>query len=229
MPPVVKQAAEPAKIRHPGLRDPVGSRGRSWLGAAWLGGAVLGIGSVGLVALAGGFVFFVSTIDTVETFPSRRADGIVALTGGADRVSDALDLLGQGRARRLLITGVNPSTDREELARHQPAARAFVDCCVDLGYRAMNTVGNARETAEWVQSHDVKSLIVVTSNYHMPRALAEIAAELPHVELHPYPVISDRARAVPWWTDAKRTRLLAWEYLKYLAVRARLILIGRPA
>ena len=176
-----------------------------------------------VVALAFGFGFlrFAAGLQGLEAPPGRHADAMVVLTGGTDRISDAVDLLAGGQAGRLLITGVNPSTSPESLARRLPRIRGLVDCCVTLGYQALDTTGNAAETAAWVRANRFRSLIVVTSNYHMPRALAEIGGRLRGVELLAHPVVSEGARARPWWLSPHRIRLIGSEYVKYLAVLAR--------
>ena len=183
---------------------------------------VLAIGAAVTLGLAAGFVAFANMIEHVERPPSHHADGIVVLTGGADRVNDAMTLLLAGHADRLLITGVNPTTRRKDLAHEMPAARAAVECCVDLGYRAENTLGNAEETAEWVRARAIKSIIVVTSNYHMPRALAEMAYSLPGVELQAYPVVAEHARPDARWDDVPQwLRLVLGEYVKYVVTCTR--------
>jgi uncharacterized SAM-binding protein YcdF (DUF218 family) len=187
---------------------------------------VFGLAAAGLAL---GFVVFVQSIEEIETRPTRHAQAAVVLTGGADRIADAIDLLAAGHTERLLITGVNPSTSREGLARSLPRVGGLIHCCVELGYQALNTAGNARETADWVKANNIRSLIVVTSNYHMPRALAEIGELLPHTELQPYAVVSEQARSTAWWADAQRTRLITWEYLKYVAVLTRQTLAPRLA
>ena len=194
--------------------------------ASWLG---LGLTVGALALLAWSFAGFVSRIDQSEAPPGRHAEGAVALTGGADRIADAIDLLATGRVDRLLITGVNPMTSRAEMVRQQPAARAFFDCCIELGYEAANTVGNATETQRWVRAHQIRTLVVVTSNYHMPRALAEIGSAVPDIDLIAYPVVSDRNRSRPWWIDPQSARLVVSEYVKYLATLTRLRLLPRPA
>ena len=98
-----------------------------------------------------GFLVFVYCLDRFEQKPETRADGIVAMTGGAQRIGDAIDLLAQGYAKRLLISGVNEKTSREEIARLNPGQRRLFDCCVDLDYRARNTIGNAIETRRWAE------------------------------------------------------------------------------
>ena len=109
----------------------------------------------------------------------RNADGIVVLTGGNSRVTDALELLASGRGKRLLITGVNPGTTTGDIAPRSRRLRSRLACCVDLDYSALNTLGNAVQARQWAVEHGFHSLIVVTSAYHMPRALAELAHQLP--------------------------------------------------
>jgi uncharacterized SAM-binding protein YcdF (DUF218 family) len=183
-------------------------------------GALVGLAGLGLAGGAG-FLGFVSSLDRVERDPARPADAIVALTGGASRIADAIELLGRGFGRRLLITGVNERTSREEIARLSPGQRRLVECCVDLDYRARNTVGNAEETRRWVRENGFRSLIVVTSNYHMPRTMVELDHALPRVEKLPHPVVTRTGDPAGWWANLATARLLAGEYAKYLAVALR--------
>ncbi len=84
-----------------------------------------------------------------------------------------------------------------------PQHDRLLECCVDLDHSAVNTVGNAAETRRWAQGPRFRSLIVVTSNYHMPRTMAELGRQLPDVALIPFPVVSDKLRAEPWWTSCR--------------------------
>jgi uncharacterized SAM-binding protein YcdF (DUF218 family) len=177
-----------------------------------------------VLLIGGGFLWFVWTMPASEAAPTRNADGIVVLTGSAFRISDALELLAAGRGQRLLITGVNPQTRSEEISRLVPEHQRWFKCCVDLDHSALNTVGNAVETRRWAQARGFHSLIVVTSNFHMPRAMAELGRELPDVTLVPYPVVSDRVRVGAWWENPATARLLFWEYLKYIVARSRMVL-----
>jgi uncharacterized SAM-binding protein YcdF (DUF218 family) len=175
-------------------------------------------------ALALGFLLFAASLPRAEVRSVAAADGIVVLTGGASRIVDAVDLLAAGRGKRLLISGVHPTTTSEELVRVNPDFERLLSCCIDLGHEATNTIGNAVETGRWVRDKGMRSLIVVTSAWHMPRALIEIEHEIPGVELTAYPVVTERMREEPWWSDTATVRLLAVEYVKYVAslVRVRL-------
>lgn len=192
-----------------------------WLSTTRLLAIGFGIGVGCLIALALGFSWFVFEIQDYAANPSQRsADGIVVLTGGAERVVDATNLLIAGRGRRLLITGVHPDTTLTEISRTVPAAKEQLECCVELGHSALNTRGNALEAAEWTRRLGFRSLIVVTSAWHMPRALVELEHVLPDIELVPYAVVTDRMRREPWWSGFGTGRVLFIEYVKYLAAKA---------
>jgi uncharacterized SAM-binding protein YcdF (DUF218 family) len=192
---------------------------KSWLGR--IAGSFMGIIASLAVILVAGFFLFASGIPRKETPPPRHADGIVALTGGASRISDAMDLLAKNQGRRLLISGVNPATKPSELIRLTPEYEKLFTCCIDLGHQAMNTTGNAAEIAQWSRALKFRSLIVVTSAWHMPRALVELRREMPDTELIPFSVVTERMRDAPWWMNGQTARLLMLEYVKYLAALAR--------
>jgi uncharacterized SAM-binding protein YcdF (DUF218 family) len=173
------------------------------------------------VAFVGGFLWFVARVPIEEVALDRDADGIVVLTGGASRIADAIELLAAGRGKRLLISGVHPATSSSELARLSPDYRRWLACCVDLGHVAVNTSGNAIETKRWVSERGFRSLIVVTSNYHMPRTMAELGRRMPDVALVPFPVVTDKMRTEAWWSSPPTAKLLFSEYLKYIVVQVR--------
>ena len=177
---------------------------------------------IAFVALATGFLWFAVSIEREELPLDRAADGIVALTGGPSRIADAVDLLASGRGRRLLITGVGPTTNTAELMRLAPHHQRWFGCCIDLDYSAANTVGNAVQTKRWARERGFRSLVVVTSCYHMPRAMLEISHRLPDVTLIPFPVVSSQIRAEPWWRHPATTKIMLFEYLKYLAAATRI-------
>jgi uncharacterized SAM-binding protein YcdF (DUF218 family) len=192
--------------------------------ARWIGFLTMTAGAVGALLLTAGFFWFAWHIPIEETSLNHNADGIVALTGAASRIPDAIELLAAERGKRLLITGVHRATSAREIARLTPLYSKFFTCCIDLDRSALNTFGNAIETKRWARQHNFNSLIVVTSNWHMPRAMAEVAHQLPDVALIAYPVMSEKVKTEPWWSSVDTARFLFAEYLKYLFALSRMSL-----
>ncbi len=187
-----------------------------------IGFFTMAAGAAGAVLLGGGFCWFVLNVPAEEVTLDRKADGIVVLTGAASRIPDAIELLAAERGKRLLISGVHRAISAREIARLAPLYSKFFSCCIDLDRSALNTFGNAIEAKRWTREHNFNSLIVVTSNWHMPRAMAEFAHQLPDVTLISYPVISPKVKDEPWWSNLDTARLLFAEYLKYLFALTRM-------
>ncbi len=171
-----------------------------------------------------GFVWFLAVTTRQPPTPPSHVDGIVALTGGAGRVERALHILASGGADRLLITGIGGNTDMATLGRLADMDLAPMASSITLGRYAASTRGNAVETAAWAAQHGIRSIIVVTAAYHMPRALAELHDALPDVLLFPMPVepseaLSGRGQAEQM-VPGPSLRLRAEEYTKYLLVMA---------
>jgi uncharacterized SAM-binding protein YcdF (DUF218 family) len=199
---------------------------RRWLRISLAAAAACGL--LAAIALFAGFIVFVTSLERSERPPEARTDGIVALTGGSQRIGDAIDLLAKGYAGRLLISGVNERTSREEISRLNPGQRRLFECCVDLDYRARNTIGNAIETRRWIERHRFRSIIVVTSSYHMPRTLVELDHALPNLRKVPYPVVTPSVDPGAWWYSPSTARVLFSEYAKLLLVYARTRFEGDP-
>jgi len=166
----------------------------------------------GLLALGGGFAWFLHQAALSRELPTHT-DGIVAFTGGPDRVETALRLLAQGRADRLLLSGIGGGAELAELARRAGVDPQPLASRVTIDRSAATTRGNATDTAEWARASGVRSLLVVTASYHMPRALTELARALPDVTLYPMPVVQAERPDRP----ASPLRLMAEEYIKFLA------------
>jgi len=170
-----------------------------------------------------GLLAFTSRVD--QSTPAQEppvADGVVVLTGASNvRLEQATKLLEAGKGKRLLISGVNREASRDDVLGVTKAVRPIYDCCVDLGYSAADTIGNASESAEWAKAKDYHSLIVVTADYHMPRSMLELHAAMPDVALHPYPVVTESLNAHRWWKGGTSARRMIVEYCKYLAILGR--------
>jgi uncharacterized SAM-binding protein YcdF (DUF218 family) len=173
--------------------------------------AALGV----LVAFGASFAWFVHQVDQTGRVPPHT-DGIVAFTGGPERVETALRLMAEGRADHLLLSGIGGGAELTELAHRAGVDPLPLATRVAIGRSATTTRGNAAETASWARANGVHSLLVVTASYHMPRAIAELSRALPEIELYPLPV------APPERPDgtALPLRLVAEEYLKFLATTA---------
>src|ERR1700738_2524772 len=189
---------------------------RGWLRATIVAGLAIVFVGAGI-----GFVGFLSLLRGAEMKPASKADGIVVLTGGSSRVSDAMELLAGGYGKRLLISGVHPTNAASDISRSLSENQSLLSCCVDLDRSAVNTRSNAAETRRWVHERGFKSLIVVTSNYHMPRAIVELSHAMPDIELIPFVVVGDKWSAEPWWTNGATLRLLLSADVEYGAVEVR--------
>lgn len=170
-----------------------------------------------LIAWCGGFLWFL--LNTyMPSVPPVRADGIVVLTGGEDRLATAFQMLNEGRADQLLVSGVPQTVSLRDMERSAHLARPPAASQITLGHQAQTTVGNADETSGWVEAHHIRTLIVVTAGYHMPRALLELSRAMPAVTLYPMRVqptaIYDGFRPHVW-------RLLVSEYTKWLLAELR--------
>ena len=158
------------------------------------------------------------------------AQGVVALTGpnSGERLSAAVGLLEDGYGRRMLVSGVDKKATREDIRNVSRAVRRLYDCCVDLGFTAADTVGNARETVAWAQAMRYRNLIIITADYHMPRAMLELNAVLrgAGITAQTYAVPTRALKARDWWRNPGAARLMVVEYCKYLAILGREAVLG---
>ena len=177
---------------------------------------------VALILVSGLFAFTARIARSTPAVDPQPADGIVVLTGPSNaRIIAAMKLLEDGKGGRLLVSGVNRKASRADIASVAKAPGQLFDCCVDLGFSAADTIGNARETASWARAYRFKRLIVVTSDYHMPRAILELKGALPEGQLTPYPVRTEEIDPRHWWKSGEGARRMALEYSKYLVILVR--------
>ncbi|SOC00325.1 YdcF family protein [Stappia indica] len=211
-----------------GADRPMSGRSRS-RGRRLLRILVSGLLVAGLAFYAGSFLRFAATVAGYQNNDAARADAIVVLTGGSERVKHALTLLQAGNAERLLISGVHPETTPQQIVISTASDLSLFSCCVDLDRNANNTLENASETAKWARENDFSRLLVVTSAYHMPRALLELNSTMADFDLVPVPVQTAELAFDRWFEDPRTTLLLAREHLKYLLAWARIAVMETSA
>jgi uncharacterized SAM-binding protein YcdF (DUF218 family) len=166
-----------------------------------------------LLAWALGFAWFALLLPQPTAL--AQSDAVVVLTGGPNRIDRGLEILKAGKAKRLLISGVDRDVRPRELAAQYPGSARYFDCCIDLGFASVDTRSNALETARWVSRNKVRTLRLVTHDWHMRRARFELDRALPaSVE-----VTSDAVSTQP------SLRALFKEYNKYW-LRAAASLLG---
>ena len=168
----------------------------------------------------GGFAIFYQHVASLAPPKDPKADAIVVLTGGYQRIDQAVELLEGGAGKRLLISGVNPATTGNHIRLLTRSPNDLFNCCVDIGHEALDTTGNATETARWIRSRGYGSVILVTNNYHMPRSLAELERTDHGTRFIAYPVPTDVSPS-ELVRNPLLIRTLAAEYVKFLLVVSR--------
>jgi len=163
-----------------------------------------------------GFVVFAVCINNYSRNDEKDSDAIIVLTGGKNRISHAFSLLNKGRGKKMFISGVPEDVKIESILKENRVSFGK-NKLVDLGRTAHNTFENARETTDWIKNNDVKSIYLVTSNYHTPRSAEEFAYRNPDVAIMVSPVYSDNV-SVKWWANWGTFKLLFAEYNKFLYV-----------
>lgn len=133
----------------------------------------------GVVALiyAIGFLYFAVALP--GPLGHTRTDAVLVPTGGAGRIARGIEVLRDGDARRMFISGVDPEVKPRELAKEFGIRKGEMTCCVTLGFLAVDTRSNAGEAAQWLTSNDVRTVRLVTTDWHMRRAAAELRHSIP--------------------------------------------------
>ena len=167
------------------------------------------LSSLLLLLYALGFVLFAFTLGKAAPSAAPATDAAVVLTGGPGRIEHAIDVLKAGKAKRLLVAGVDPAVTKPDLARRIPGAKTWLTCCVDLGSESVDTRSNAEEAGRWLAKHDYKSVRLITSDWHMRRARYEFEKVL----RGRYELVTDAVRTEPSFVT------LFGEYNKYLLRR----------
>lgn len=167
-----------------------------------------------VILLVGGFLVFTSEYQRVAKPSFDKADAIVVLTGGPDRIAEGARLLANQNAAHLLISGVNEQTDEDDLVRIVPMLEKFMSCCVTIDRSALNTRDNAIQTLAWAREKNIKSIILVTAHAHLPRALFEFSIlDSSQLAISPWRV-GGPANPEEWWHDGGTIRSMLIEYIK---------------
>lgn len=169
---------------------------------------------------AWGLSWFLKLVPETPPNANVTTDAIVVLTGGRDRLESGINLLLLQRAKRLFITGVGQDVEDMDFLRPYLPLDYDPSCCIDLGYQAADTFGNAQETALWMQKNNFTSLRLVTAAYHMPRSYLEFHHAMPQVEIVEHPVYLSHVRLAEWWLWPGTAWLVLSEYHKYLTAVA---------
>lgn len=178
--------------------------------------AVLGLAAVAVWAV--GLVRFATQIPNAVADPDATTDAIVVLTGGSGRLDAGLELLAGKRAPELFVSGVYRGVDVATLLEVSKRSPGDIDCCIEIGHSAGDTAGNADETTAWMGDHGYRSLRLVTSSYHLARALLEFRLAMPGVTLVPHPVFTQTVKQDRWWAWPGTASLIVGEFNKYLLV-----------
>jgi uncharacterized SAM-binding protein YcdF (DUF218 family) len=156
-----------------------------------------------------GFVFFAFTLGKPAPANAKPTDAAVVLTGGSGRIEHALDVLREGKAKRLLVAGADPAVRKRDLAERIPRSGGLLQCCVDLGSESVDTRSNAEEAGRWLAKHRFRSIRLITSDWHMRRARYEFRKVLKGN----YVVVADAVHTEPSFLT------LFGEYNKYVLRR----------
>ena len=176
---------------------------------------------------AGGLALFIAALPQPGATASGPVEGVAVYTGGGGaRISSAMAIFADGAGERLLISGVHPDTSAARLSEFWVGPKEQFDCCVDLGRDALSTEGNAGELSAWAASHQFNNIILVTSDYHMPRALTVTRARMPDATIIPFAVASGYLNDKGRPASSQAVLKLAGEYTKFLLARVKALIPG---
>ena len=185
--------------------------------------------SVGLPLLAGVALWFFLLLDFLDKIPQEshrqlpKSQVIIVLTGSLGRIDHGIELFKQGVADRIFISGLSRDANTEQILA--PLSEAQQKCCVGLGFSAPDTRGNAIESAAFVKQQGIRSLILVTADFHMPRSLFEFRRALPQTVIIPEPVLTKNHSNGQWWRNRQSLFLILREFHKYTRARVTAFLL----
>lgn len=142
-----------------------------------------------------GFFCFINKISMQEIIIDKKADAIVVLTGAKGRIDAGIQLLWEKNSEHLFVSGVGKNAVLNDLSKYLDSFTSdqvkSMKNSITLGHDANSTEENALETSQWIKKNNYKSLILVTSNYHMPRSLYLFKHFMPHISITAYPLVKN--------------------------------------
>jgi len=175
------------------------------------------------IAWTSGFFMFVGAVPKEETVDYGSTDGVAVLTGGKRRVLEGMILMEQQISDRMLISGVGGNATLDALLMSlgvAPKDAAGYSSRIEIDYDSHSTAQNAEAIAEWAKKHRLRHIRLVTSNYHMPRAMYELRRQMPLFPVVAHPVFTPAFRADHWWRHPNSIGILLAEYTKFIAAIA---------
>ncbi len=182
------------------------------------------------------FIFFLiklinfkENISSVTKFNNKEIPNIVVLTGGTNRIKNGLKIINNFKNSKkidykILVSGTGLGFTKTSLKKKLGPNfnPKLIQCCIDLDSVSKNTFTNAIETYKWTRKNDIKEFILITSNYHMPRAILEFNNIMPNLNIYTYAIIPKKHNIENWLSSYKTFSLIFTEYCKYIVASLRI-------
>ena len=162
------------------------------------------------------------------TYISKKSSNIVILTGGTNRIKDGLKIVNKFEKSstfnsKILVSGTGKGFTKISLAKNIDFDFNLIECCIELDSISTNTYSNAFETLKWVKKNNISEFILITSNYHMPRAFLEFKYRMPNLKIFTYPITPKKHNINNWLSSFQTFSLVLSEYCKFLVANLRII------
>ena len=172
---------------------------------------------------------FKERILTLQKDPINLSSKVVILTGGTNRIKEGFEVIykldkksitnlnvlvsgtGKGFSKLSLQEKLNPGFDLR-----------LIECCVELDSVSQNTYSNAIETSKWVSKNNIEEILLITSNYHIPRSILEFQNKMPNLKILYYPIIPKKHQINKWLKSFETFSLIFIEYCKYIIANVRI-------
>ncbi len=172
---------------------------------------------------------FKENILSFTKFNKKESSNIVILTGGTNRIKDGLKIIEDLRKSKknnykILVSGTGIGFTKNSLKNKLGSNfnPQLIDCCIELESVSKNTFTNARETFKWTKKNKIKEFILITSNYHMPRAILEFKNIMPNLKIYTYSITPKKHDIKNWLSSYPTFDLVFKEYCKYIIASLRI-------